>query len=200
MTASEPMAQAFEWRASIWRSTRLASWFTPGLQVTPPTMKTVVRWELEARGVHNLQHAGPTESRDGHVGENPPRWICRQCRTGEEPRRRLDPGARLDAGFCGAGKDNRHALAALSILVAQSADPAALLNVSAGIWRISTSGRKRVGCFDSDRRSRATTGPLSMTGATPSRRTGLTPAWKLPAPAWSRRRAPARCSWSSCCG
>ena len=77
-----------------------------------PALKTVVRWELEARGVHNLQHAGSKESRDGHVRENPPRWICRQCRTGEGPRRRLDPGARLDAGFCGRGKDHRHALAA----------------------------------------------------------------------------------------
>ncbi len=49
------------------------------------------------------------KSRDRHVRENPPRWICRQCRTGEGPRRRLDPSARLDAGFCGRGKDNRHA-------------------------------------------------------------------------------------------
>jgi uncharacterized protein YndB with AHSA1/START domain len=32
---SEPMVRPFEWRASIWRLTLLASWFTPGLQATP---------------------------------------------------------------------------------------------------------------------------------------------------------------------
>ena len=83
-----------------------------------PALKTVVRWELEARGVHNLQHVGSTESRDGHVRENPPRWICRQCRTGEGPRRRLDPGARLDAGVCRRGEDDRHARAMQRCIVA----------------------------------------------------------------------------------
>ena len=30
-----------------------------------PTLKTVVRWELEARGVHNLHHAGPKKAGTG---------------------------------------------------------------------------------------------------------------------------------------
>ncbi len=56
-----------------------------------------------------LAALGTAESRNGHVRENPPRWICRQRRTGEGPRRRLDPGARLDAGFCRAREDDRNA-------------------------------------------------------------------------------------------
>jgi uncharacterized protein YndB with AHSA1/START domain len=30
-----------------------------------PALKTVVRWELEARGVHNLQHSGPQKAGTG---------------------------------------------------------------------------------------------------------------------------------------
>ena len=30
-----------------------------------PALKTVVRWELEARGVHNLHHTGPKKAGTG---------------------------------------------------------------------------------------------------------------------------------------
>jgi hypothetical protein len=81
------------------------------LQVDPPRLlvhtwnpsysnlqETVVRCELEPREVHGL---------NGYSGSRSPFRICRQCRTVQEPRRRLDARARMDAGVRGARQNNR---------------------------------------------------------------------------------------------
>ena len=57
--ASATMAHRFAWTANIWKSIRLACWSIPGFASYRDGKSTVVRWELEPRSVHGLQHRGP---------------------------------------------------------------------------------------------------------------------------------------------
>jgi uncharacterized protein YndB with AHSA1/START domain len=75
--------------------TWIASWTS--------NLKTVVRWELEPRDVHGLQHSGPKKSGTGTLVRPASPRICGRSEICVRPQPGMDSRACVDAGFVEAG-------------------------------------------------------------------------------------------------
>jgi hypothetical protein len=75
--------------------------------------RTVVRWELQPRPVHNLQ-AKSSQGGHRHDRQTAAHRICRQRESCRRARRGLEARSGLDAGLRGDRRHRRHAPAALS--------------------------------------------------------------------------------------
>ena len=98
---SEPMAQAFSVQGEYLEVDPPRLLVHTWIASYSPALKTVVRWELEARGVHELASCRTQKAGTGTFVKIRHEGFAGNVQQAKGHGDRLDPRARLDAGFCG---------------------------------------------------------------------------------------------------